>query len=106
MGVTEEPRDRLEPEPEPLAPSQEGDGTLAPKSPTDADQPDTRLCSLIAEARRARGQGSSSEQRDRALADREFSQIADAIEHGLRTVDPRSADAAVLERLRDAVRGR
>ena len=79
---------------------------MAPTSPTDADQPDTRLNTLIDEARRARGRMSSREQLDRALADREFSHIADAIEHGLRTVDPRSADAEVLERLRDALRDR
>ena len=55
--------------------SNTGDGTLAPTSPTDADQPDTRLSTLIDEAR-ARGTGATtSERRDRALADREFSHI-------------------------------
>ena len=78
---------------------------MAPTSPTDADQPGTRLHTLIDEAR-SRDRKSYQERRDRALADRAFSHIADAIERGLRTIDPRSADAAVLERLRDTVRRR
>ena len=60
---------------------------------------------LIDEAR-SRDPKSYLEWRDRALADRAFSRVADAIERGLRTIDPRSADAVVLERLRDAVRRR
>ena len=79
---------------------------MAPTSPTDADQPDTRLSTLIDEARQARDRRDYAKRRDRARAEREFSHIADAIERGLRAVDPRSADAAVLQRLRDAVRNR
>jgi hypothetical protein len=79
---------------------------MAPTSPTDAEQPDTRLSTMIDKARRARHRKGYVEWRDRTLAEREFSQIADAIEQGLRTVGPGSADAAVLKRLQDAVRGR
>lgn len=79
---------------------------MAPNSPTDEDQPGTRLSNLIDAARHSGDRRGYLERRDRALADREFTRIADAIEHGLRTVDPRSEDAAVLERLRDAVRRR
>ena len=78
---------------------------MVPTSPTDEDRPDTRLRSLIDEAR-TRDRTSYVERRDRAKADREFSNIADAIEQGLRTVDPRSADAEMLEQLRDDVRRR
>jgi hypothetical protein len=72
----------------------------------DTEQPDTRLSTLIDEARNARDRKHYLDRRDRALADREFSHIATAIEEGLRNVDPGSADAAVLKRLRDAVRQR
>ena len=79
---------------------------MAPTSPTDADQPNTRLSALIDEARNSRDRRDYLAQRDRALAEREFSHITAAIERALRAVDPRSADAAVLKRLRDAVRNR
>ena len=79
---------------------------MAPTSPTDADQLDTRLSTLIDEARSSRDRTGYQQRRARARVDREFSHISDAIERGLRTVDPSSADAAVLERLRDAVRSR
>jgi hypothetical protein len=78
---------------------------LAPTSPTDAEQLGTRLHTLIDEAR-CRDSKSYLEWRDRALADRAFSHIAEAIERGLRTIDPRSTDAAVLQRLHDTVRRR
>lgn len=78
---------------------------MAPTSLTDTEQRGTRLHTLINEAR-SRDAESYLEWRDRALADRAFSRIADAIERGLRTIDSRSADAVVLERLRDAVRRR
>ena len=43
---------------------------------------------------------------DRAQADRVFSDIADAIERGQRILDPRSADARLLQRLLDGLRDR
>jgi len=79
---------------------------MAPKSPTDTEQPDTRLSTLIDEARNARDWKHYVDRRDRALVDREFSHISTAIEDGLRTVEPGSADAAVLKRMQDAVRQR
>jgi hypothetical protein len=79
---------------------------MAPKSPTDMEQPDTRLSTLIDEARNARDRKHYVDWRDRALVDREFSHISTAIEEGLRTVVPGSADATVLKRLQDAVRQR
>jgi hypothetical protein len=79
---------------------------MAPKSPTDMEQPDTRLSTLIDVARNARDRNHYVDRRDRALADRGFSHISTAIEGGLRSVAPGSADAAVLKRLQDAVRQR
>jgi len=80
---------------------------MEPKSLTEADTPpDRRLRTLIEEARLAGASASSVKHLDRAQADREFSHIAAAIERGLKAVDARSADAAVLKRLRDAVRNR
>ena len=54
---------------------------------------------MIAEARTAAGRR-YVEQRDRAQADREFSDIAVALERGLRTVDLRGG-SEVLEPLRE-----
>jgi hypothetical protein len=80
---------------------------VAPKSLTDDGRPpDTRLSTLIDQARLSTGAEASLEQRNRARADPVFSTIAGAIERGLRTLDPRSSDAAVLERLRDELRSR
>jgi hypothetical protein len=79
---------------------------VAPKSPTDKEQSDTRLSTLIDDARNARDRKHYVDRRDRALVNREFSHISTAIEEGLRSVAPGSADATVLKRLRDAVRQR
>jgi hypothetical protein len=80
---------------------------VTPKSLTDDDRPaDTRLSTLIDHARLSSGAEFSIEQRNRARADPVFSTIAGAIERGLRTLDPRSPDVAVLKRLRDELRSR
>jgi hypothetical protein len=79
---------------------------MAPKSPTDMEQPDTRLSTLIDVARNARDRKHYVDRRDRALVNREFSHISTAIEEGLRSVAPGSADATVLKRLQHAVRQR
>ncbi len=67
---------------------------------------DTRLSTWISKARSAPDAESYRDQRDRAQADRAFSDIAGAIERGLETVDPRSPDAQLLRQLLDAVRWR
>jgi hypothetical protein len=89
-----------------LTQAKQGDGTIAPITPTHEDQPGTRLSSLIDAARVSGDRNGYVERRDRALANGAFTRIAAAIEHGLRTVDPRSEDAAILQRMRDAVRRR
>ena len=76
-----------------------------PNSLTDtAQSADTRLSTSIERARASRDAESYLEQRDRACADRVFSDIARAIDRGLTTLDPRSPDVALLERLRDELR--
>ena len=86
---------------------------MAPKSPTDhARSADTKLSTLIEQARFTReaepwpNQSDRLDQSDRARADPVFSEIADAIERGLKTLDSRSRDMAVLKRLRRELRSR
>jgi len=86
---------------------------VAPKSPTDNGRSaDTKLSTLIEKARFAREAESSPDQSDRldqsdrARADPVFSEIAAAIDRGLKTLDSRSRDMAVLERLRRELRSR
>jgi hypothetical protein len=79
---------------------------MEPTSLTDArSRVDTRLSTWIAKAR-SWTDTEYRAQRDRAQSDQAFSDVAGAIERGLRAVDPRSPDAELLNRLRDAVRGR
>ena len=80
---------------------------MAPKSPTDNGQSaDTKLSTLIENARFSREAESLPDQSNRARADPVFSEIADAIERGLKTLDSRSRDTAVLKRLRRELRSR
>ena len=86
---------------------------MAPKSPTDNGRStDTKLSTLIEEARFSReaepspDQSDRLDQSDRAHAEPVFSEIADAIERGLKTLDSRSRDMAVLKRLRRELRSR
>ena len=74
---------------------------MAPKSLMD-----TRLSTLIEKARSSREAEPLPEQGDSVRADAVFSDIAGAIERGLRTLDPRSQEVALLERLRDELRSR
>ena len=67
---------------------------------------DTRLSTLIEKARFSRDAEPFPEQRDRARANAVFSDIDNAIDRGLRTLDPRSREVALLERLRDELRSR
>jgi hypothetical protein len=79
---------------------------MEPTSLTDVrERSDTRLSTWIAKAR-SRPDAVYRAQRERAEADGAFSDVAGAIERGLGTVDPRSADAQLLNELLDAVRGR
>ena len=78
---------------------------MEPSSLTGADtSQDRRLSTLIDEARLAGTFASSIKERERAHADRVFSDISAAVERGLRTLDPRSPEAGVLERLRDGLK--
>ncbi|MEO8686614.1 MAG: hypothetical protein ABI611_00155 [Solirubrobacteraceae bacterium] len=61
---------------------------------------------MIDEARSSRDSESYLRQRDHAKANRLFSDIAAAVERGLRTLDPGSADAAVLEEVDNALKSR
>jgi hypothetical protein len=87
---------------------------VAPKSPTDNGRStDTRLSALIERARFSPDPESSLHQSDRVLdqsdrarADPVFSDITDAVERGLRTLDPRSRDIAILKRLRRELKSR
>lgn len=80
---------------------------MEPQSLADTgEKTDTRLSTLIAKARMSPGSESYRDERDRAQADRVFSDIASAIERGQRSLDPRSADARVLQHLLDGLRGR
>jgi len=80
---------------------------MEPSSLTEADtSQDRRLSTLIEEARLAGASATSVEQRERAHADRVFSDISAAVERGLRKLDPRSPEAGVLERLRDGLKWR
>jgi hypothetical protein len=81
-------------------------GPMEPTSLTDRrERTDTRLSTWIAKAR-SWTDAEYRAQRERAQADRAFADVASAIERGLGSVDARSADAQLLHRLRDAVRGR
>jgi hypothetical protein len=78
---------------------------LAPQSQAaTGDKPDTRLSTVIAKARMSPESESYLDELDRARADRVFSDIASAIERGQRILDPRSADARLLQRLLDDLR--
>ena len=74
---------------------------MAPKSLMD-----TRLSTLIEKARSSRDAEPLPEQSDSVRANAVFSDVVGAIERGLRTLDPRSREAALLERLRDELRSR
>ena len=67
---------------------------------------DTRLSTLIDKARFSRDTDSYLKEHDRARADRVFAEISSAVERGLKTVDPRSPDVEVLERLRSELKSR
>ena len=80
---------------------------MVPKSLTDISRSaDTRLSTLIDKARFSRDAETYLEQRDRDRADRVFSEISRAVDRGLKTLDPRSPDVAVLKRLRRELRSR
>jgi hypothetical protein len=80
---------------------------MEPNSLTEAEAPpDRRLSTLIDQARCSRDAASSVREPGRAEADRVFSDIAAAVERGLRTLDPGSADAGFLDRLRDTLKRR
>lgn len=73
---------------------------MASKSLTDDGRlADTKLSALIEKARFS-PEAESPDRSDRTRADAVFSEIADAIERGLTTLDPGSRDSAVLKRLR------
>jgi hypothetical protein len=71
-----------------------------------ATSPDTRLSTLIEKARSSREGESYLRALDRTRADRVFADIAAAVERGLRSLDPSSADAAVLEEIDNALKWR
>ena len=74
---------------------------------TDAGAPaESRLSPVTGRARMSRDPESYLEERTRAQADRVFSELTCAVERALIVVQPRSADARVLEQLRDALRSR